>query len=136
VEIFFSKDELVNFEKNNLKFNLFHVVGGDDILKKLYIEATALVFPSLYEGFGLPLVESMHVGCPVIASNTKVTKEICRQGVKYFDPNSCEELKVVLEETLYSKSKLENLKKKGFQVVEEFKWSICADETIKVYKSI
>ena len=133
---FFSKDELINFEKNNLRFNLFHITGSDDILKQLYIRASALVFPSIYEGFGLPLVESMKVGCPVIASNTQVTKEICRQGVQYFDHNSFEELKAVLEETLYSQNKLESLKKKGFHVAKDFKWTTCADETLKVYKSI
>lgn len=133
---FFSKDELINFEKNNLRSNLFHMTGGDDILKQLYIKASALVFPSIHEGFGLPLVESMKIGCPVIASNAEVIKEICGQGVQYFDYNSFEELKIILEETLYSQNKLEILKKKGYQIVENFKWSECADETLKVYNSI
>jgi glycosyltransferase involved in cell wall biosynthesis len=132
----FSKDELINFEKNNLRFNLFHLEGDDDILKQLYIKASVLVFPSIYEGFGLPLVESMKIGCPVIASNIEVIKEICGQGVKYFDYNSFEGLKTVLEETLYSESKLKILKKKGYEIAEDFKWSKCADETLKVYKSI
>lgn len=133
---FFSKDELINFEKNNLSSNLFHMTGGDDILKQLYIKASALVFPSIYEGFGLPLVESMKIGCPVIASNAEVIKEICGQGVQYFDYNSFEELRIVLEDTLYSQNKLEILKKKGHEIVENFKWSECADKTLKVYNSI
>ena len=79
------------------------VMGGklaEDELRKVYVEAVAFIFPSLAEGFGLPLLEAMAVGCPVIASDIPVFREIADQSVLFFDPHSVEDLAAAMRRSL------------------------------------
>jgi glycosyltransferase involved in cell wall biosynthesis len=76
-----------------------HFVGfvSNEELRTLYEHATAFVFPSLQEGFGLPLVEAMALGCPVIASNAASIPEVCGDAALYFDPHNAPELKAKMD---------------------------------------
>ena len=64
----------------------------DEELKEAYLAATLLVYPSLYEGFGLPPLEAMACGCPVVCSRTGSLPEVCGGAVEYFDPTSEDEM--------------------------------------------
>ena len=76
--------------------------GGDDVLARLYRGAAALVYPSLYEGFGIPPLEAMSAGCPVICSNTSSLPEVVGDAGEYFDPASFESMAAAMGRVLDS----------------------------------
>jgi len=106
----------------------------DKELIKLYHSSLALVQPSLSEGFGLTGVEAMAAGCPVLASDIPVFKEIYGQAAIYFDPKSTESLIKAIEQ-LRQLSNLERNKliKKGREQTKQYSWDEMVKETIKVY---
>ena len=131
----FTSKEINLFKKLKL-INKIKLVSGDDyVLKKLYQNAFIFVFPSYYEGFGLPLLEAMQMGCPILASDISVFKEICGNSIKYFKSEDFEHLTYNLEELLYSSSQTEDLIKKGYEHVKKYTWSKCADQVINVYNN-
>ncbi len=100
----------------------------------LYSNVAAFIFPSFYEGFGLPVLEAMKCGCPVILSNGGSLKEVGGENLNYFDPQNIESIKFNIEKMLLS----EDLQKKtieyGFSRAQTFSWEKCAKETLDVYK--
>ncbi|WP_445491753.1 glycosyltransferase family 4 protein [Niallia sp. 03133] len=115
-----------------------HFTGfvDDEELKNYVENAEALVFPSLYEGFGLPPLESMACGCSVISSNRASLPEICGDAAIYIDPvNSVEIAEKMLELIKDGNLKIK-LKKKGIERARLFSWENCATETIKVMEEV
>ena len=110
--------------------------GDDNQLCYLYKNAKAYIFPSKYEGLGLPHLEAMSLGCPVISSNHEAILEAVGNAAELFNPNNCEELFLKMEETLYSPDKIKDLIDKGFERSKIFTWEKCASETLDVYKKI
>jgi glycosyltransferase involved in cell wall biosynthesis len=93
-----------------------------ELMPALYREAYALVFPSLYEGFGIPLLEAMATGCPVITSNTSSMPEVCGDAVLYFDPGD-QSLLTASMQLLITDTTLHNeLKKQGLEQAKKFSW--------------
>jgi len=121
-----------NFSLSKIKF----VHGSDEVLKKLYSTAKLFVFPSLYEGFGLPILESMANSCPVLCSNSGSLPEIGGNAAMYFDPNNSESIKNAIEDIIYDETCLQILVKKGLERTKLFTWSICAEQTHKLYQNI
>ncbi len=115
---------------------IYQINGDDKILNYLYRNAELFVFPSLYEGFGLPTLEAMGNQCPVLLSSISVFKEISNNSAAYFDPYSPESIKNTIEETIYSETKKNILKKRGLENIKKFTWDKCAAETIEAYKKI
>ena len=103
-----------------------------DLLK----QATVFVFPSFYEGFGLPPLEAMSLGCPVIASKTASLPEVCGEAAVYINPQRSESIATALEKVLGSKAKREAMIKRGYEQVKKFSWERCARETLKVYEKV
>jgi len=111
-----------------------HQLSGDDnLLIHLYQKATLFCCPSLYEGFGLPILEAMASGCPVICSNTSSLPEIAGDAAHYFDPFNIDSLKTSLEQVVYDNSLRFSLIEKGDKRHKRFSWEKCANETYKVY---
>ena len=110
-----------------------HIDGDDQLLGKLYKEATAFVYPSLYEGFGLPPLEAMAHDCPVISSNISSMPEVIGDAAEYFNPTSIENIKQAIENVVYSPSRMEELIRQGNIRLKNFSWKRCTEETLAVY---
>lgn len=111
-------------------------LGGDDaILNKLYVSARAFVFPSTYEGFGLPILEAMSQGCPVLCSNTSSLPEVGGVAAQYFDPNDLDDIAATVERCVYSDSTLRSASTAGVERSRDFSWERCAEETFGVYSN-
>ena len=106
----------------------------DEQLKEAYQTSTMLVYPSLYEGFGLPPLEAMACGCPVACSKTASLPEICGEAAEYFDPTSEEEISAKLAYLLGSEERREQLSRAGFAKAAEYSWEKMAEETAAAYK--
>lgn len=105
----------------------------DKDLPVLYSGAEALLFPSLFEGFGLPIIEAQACGCPVITSNTSSMPEVAGKGVVLVNPYSVEDIIRGIREIRRIR---ENLIKKGFENVKRFSWEKCAAQTLKVFEEV
>ena len=92
------------------------------------------MYPSLYEGFGLPTLEAMSNECPVICSNTSSLPEVCGNAAEYFDPNITESMATSIEKVLNSPSLRKELVNRGLQRIKNFSWQRCAEQTADVYK--
>ena len=101
----------------------------------LYSGATAFLFPSLYEGFGLPILEAMTRGCPVITSNISSMPEVAGDAAILIDPYNTEQLAYEMERIVSSETLREELKCKGLEQCKKFSWDKTAEMTENVYKN-
>jgi glycosyltransferase involved in cell wall biosynthesis len=113
-----------------------HVAGGDDRLAALYQGAAALVYPSKYEGFGIPPLEAMSLDCPVICSQTSSIPEVVGQAGEYFDPNDIDSIRVSMERVLQSTERRDELVSLGRVRRELFTWERCAQQTADIYRRL
>lgn len=112
------------------------VGGGDRVLAGLYKSAIAFVYPSLYEGFGMPPFEAMSFDCPVICSKEGSIPEVVGDAGEYFDPNNVESMSCVIESTVESGTRRNDLILKGRQRLKLFSWDRCARETAAIYRKL
>lgn len=98
--------------------------------------ATLYIQPSIYEGFGLPILQSFASGLPVIAAKSGSLPEVGGNAAVYFDPYNLNQFKTTVLEVLQNKSLREKLQKAGFAQVEKFSWRKVEDETKKIYKRV
>ncbi|NCD00863.1 glycosyltransferase family 1 protein [bacterium] len=108
----------------------------DNDLGIFFKKATAYIFPSLYEGFGLPPLEAMSKSCPVISSNQGSLKEILDYAAYYFNPYNIEESCQKIDNFLEDKKIREEYIEKGLERIKFFSWDKAAKETLEVYKEI
>jgi glycosyltransferase involved in cell wall biosynthesis len=94
----------------------------DSQLRALYENAAVFVFPSLYEGFGIPPLEAMICGCPVIASNAASIPEVCEDAAHYFDPHNSNEMIAAIKYVLQNDSYRLSLIEKGHRRAIAFSW--------------
>ena len=132
----FNKSELELFKNLNFKESQIHQVNGsDEKLVELYQNATTLVYPSLYEGLGLPIFEAMQFDCPVITSYSSGMIEAGGNAVEYFDPTDTESIKNSIEKVLFSKEKQNELISLGRERIKNFSWKKVGKETLNIYKT-
>ena len=130
----FNHNELKTIKSIRCSGKVIHLSGSDHLLASLYKNAFCFIYPSLYEGFGIPLLEAMGLGCPVIASNTSSIPEVVDKAALLFDPSSIDSLINVIELLESNESKREKLIDLGFKQEKKFSWDKTARETLKVYK--
>lgn len=105
-------------------------------LPALYNLALAFVSPSLYEGFGLPVLEALACGTPVVCSNTSSLPEVAGDAAVYFDPENITDIAEAIHRTVASEEIQVELQKKGIKRAEKFTWEKTARETLKVYRTL
>ncbi|WP_292460183.1 glycosyltransferase family 1 protein [Methanothermococcus sp.] len=124
-------------EKLNLQKDvIFTGYVPDEDLPALYNAAVLFVYPSLYEGFGLPPLEAMACGTPVITSNTSSLPEVVGDAGIMVNPYDVDELANKMYEVLTNDGLREELSKKGLERAKLFSWKKCAEETLKVYEEV
>lgn len=102
----------------------------------LFTKATAYVFPSLMEGFGLPPLEAMAYGTPVISSNASCMPEVLGDAAAYFDPTSTDDMARVINATINDPGRLTELREKGAVQVKKYSWRRMAEQTHSVYERV
>lgn len=132
----FNKNELKLLHELRVEKNVQFFSGDDALLANLYSNASLFVYPSLYEGFGMPLLEAVSYGCPVLCSNTSCFEEVLGTAAIYFNPNDLDEMKGLMEFILLNESSQDNCKIIGKERLKNFSWKKCALETEDVYKKI
>jgi glycosyltransferase involved in cell wall biosynthesis len=105
---------------------------SDNLLHQYVAHAVALVFPSLYEGFGLPAVEAMAAGCPVLASNAASIPEVCGDAAVYCDARNPDDLAAKMRRITQDAELRETLRHRGRQRARMFSWDTCAEGTVNV----
>lgn len=123
----------LGIKKDRIKFVGF---VEDDLLPALYKEAEALLFPSLYEGFGLPAIEAAAVGTPVIAANTSSLPEIMGAAAVYVNPEDVEGISFAIERLLADSKYKRTIINRGLARAKEFNWLQCAEQTRDMYESV
>jgi glycosyltransferase involved in cell wall biosynthesis len=107
-----------------------------DHLLKLYNMSKAFVFPSLYEGFGLPVIEAMKCGAPVITSKTSSLPEVAGEAAILIDPMNAKSIAEGMSKLLLDKDLRNNLIRKGYEQSKKFTWEKVAKDTLDVYEEI
>ena len=108
----------------------------DQELALLYNGAALLVYPSFYEGFGLPPLEAMACGTPVITSNTSCLPEVAGDAALLVDPAGTEEIAGAISEVLTNSELREDLRARGLERAAGFTWERTARETVAVYREV
>ncbi len=132
----FSSEEIKKIQAFQLEGKVVQLSGSDDLLAQSYRQAAAFIYPSLYEGFGIPPLEAMSCRCPVVCSNVSSIPEIVGDAGEYFDPYDLDSISHAIEKVVYSEITSSNLKQLGSERVKLFSWDLCAKQTNKVYQSL
>ncbi len=114
------------------RVSFFHDVSNED-LPFFYKYAECFVLPSLYEGFGLPVLEAMRYGCPVITSDISSLPEAGGDAALYVDPNNVSDISEKIDKVLNDKSLRERMIKKGHEQVKKFSWEKAAKEVLETF---
>jgi glycosyltransferase involved in cell wall biosynthesis len=109
---------------------------GERELRSLYRLADLLIYPSIWEGFGLPLLEAMACGLPVATSRRTAIPEIAGDAALYFDPENAEDMANQIIRGLEQASLREDLIRRGISRAQRFSWSKTAEDTLKMYKDL
>jgi len=142
-ESFFSKKLRYKVEIMGLRKRVFfpgkkaaHGYVPDEDLAAFYQNASAFVFPSLKEGFGIPPLEAMAFGVPVAASKTSCVSEVCGRAALYFNPKDARDMSQKMRTVLYNESVRCRLIKAGRENAKKFSWERMAYQTFKVFEEV
>ena len=132
----FSNLEKTQIDALGVSEAVIQILGDDAVLANLYKHAALFVYPSEYEGFGLPPLEAMHYGTPVICSDVSSIPEVVGNAGVYFNPASVEDIQEKLLYVLSNNECREKLIAYGYEQEKKFSWDSCAEETVDFYRNI
>ena len=134
------------WENDDLHTEIERGVGGgwlrhlgfvdDELLPALYAGAALFIYPSIYEGFGLPPVEAMAAGVPVIVADRSCLPEVCGDAPRYVDPDNAEAFASTIEASLVDAAWRREAAVLGVEHARQFTWERCVDGTIGVYRKV
>lgn len=131
-------NKLENWAKKRDSYDSIKFTGfiPDSQLKWLYQSAEAYVLPSLSEGFGLPGLEAMVHGCPLVSSRETCLPEVYGEAAQYFDPRNVDSISRAIQKVLSDKKLREGLGEKGRLQAKKYSWKRFAEENLEVYKAL
>ena len=132
----FDSEELLLAKQLDIDTQVFWHSCTDDELAYLYQNAICFVYPSLYEGFGLPILEAYSAKCPTVISDTDIFREIAGDASCFFDPTDVTDIRdkvSLVIESIESRTKLID---QGIERIKKYSWDKCARETFKVYMEL
>jgi glycosyltransferase involved in cell wall biosynthesis len=133
----FANSELQKMSDLHLSLDsVIHVNADLEDLNAYYQHASAFIYPSLYEGFGLPPLEAMANGCPVVSSNAGPLPEVNGDAAEYFDPADRGAMIEAIENVVYSASRAKELQYLGYTRASNYSWGRCADQTYALYQRL
>lgn len=132
----FSAAETEHIRALGLQDSVKQMSGDDRLLSILYRQASIFVYPSLYEGFGIPPLEAMHFDCPVVCSNTSSIPEVVGDAARLFDPEDIDALRAAIEEVVGSSDLRDDLVRRGRERIQHFSWDRTAKETLDIYREL
>lgn len=130
----FDKEEKESISSLGLEYQILHKSFDEDELGMFYKKAKCFVFPSQYEGFGIPVLESMTCGCPVVLAHHSSFPEVAGVAGVYFELNNPKDLSDKIEMLVKNKSLRDEYSQKGLKQVKKFSWEKAAIECLAVYK--
>lgn len=128
--------EIMQIIEKNKDFITYLGYISDEELAAVYNKASCFVYPSFYEGFGLPPLEAMACGTPVVCSNVSSLPEVGGEAVVYCDPYSVEDIKNKIESVLRDENLQKELSLKGLEQAKKFTWEKSAQEHIKIFNEL
>lgn len=108
----------------------------EEDLAELYRSSKCLVYPSFYEGFGLPVLEAMASGCPVIASNKSALPEVCGDAALYVDPYDVESIRNAMVKVIEDSDLRATLRKRGLERAKNYTWERSAEKYLEIFESL
>ena len=132
----FTKQEQIFLQNSGISTRVIQCTVDNEELCHLYKNAVAFLYPSVNEGFGIPILEAYACGCPVVLSNASCLPEIGGEGAAYFDPKSIRSIRDVTYEVMDNEKLRASLREKGYKQLESFSWERCAEETKKSYERV
>lgn len=133
----FTKEEELLFEEIGIREKVsFAPIQNDQSLIALYKNAALFVYPSLYEGFGLPVLEAFSCGTPCVISEGSSIQEVGEHAAVYFNPTDPDSISTSVLETYRDEKKQKELIGAGYERSKKFSWDIMLEETIHTYKSL
>ena len=132
----FNAEELAIFDQLRIRDNVVQSFVSDAEMSALFRNAAAFVHPSLYEGFGIPLLDAFASSCPALVSNASCLPEIGGDAALYFDPHDSDDLCRKAAEILNDGGLRETLVQRGGERVKLFSWTKCASATADVYRKL
>ena len=113
-----------------------HLGGADSVLQQCYQRAAMFVYPSLYEGFGIPPLEAMSFSCPVLCCPVASMPEVVGEAAAFFDPGSVDSLVAAIDRVSTNSSYRAELVRRGTARLAHFSWTQCAEQTLQVYRKV
>jgi glycosyltransferase involved in cell wall biosynthesis len=132
----FTAAEANEIRELHLGNRVLRTAGDDGVLEGLYRHAAALVYPSLYEGFGMPPLEAMSFGCPVVCSGTSSLPEVVADAAELVDPTSVEGIAASLVKVVGCSDRASELRRLGFERCRVFTWERCVSATLDLYSGL
>ena len=132
----FNAKEQQLIENLGLTGKVITLEADDDLLASLYKGAEAFIYPSLYEGFGLPILEAFALGCPVLSSNRASLPEVGGEAALYFDPLDCVAMAEAMEKVVHDSKLRQAMIEAGYKQQQGFSWQKCADQTYAAYQDV
>ncbi len=130
----FNSEELDLLLRLKVADQLFALNVDEEKLNDLYAQALVFVYPSLYEGFGMPILEAFSNDCPLCVSNTSCFPEIAGNAASYFDPTDAGSILKAIERVIFNEEYAQQLRRAGKKRLTDFSWKKTAEMTLKSYE--